>query len=161
MSINIHVNYRPCSPIITKQIESEKRKNIIRWFHGILLCTMLQKLSKCEVKAWLCWNFIIQPHLRFYVKWNFGAFKRSKNVIFGNSRDSDLWILINLWPASCSNLLKSKFRTSKIVRNDIFGPFECTKIWFHVKSERQLKDQISTKSSLYFTFWKFLEHSAI
>ena len=24
MSINIHVNYGPCSPIITKQIESEK-----------------------------------------------------------------------------------------------------------------------------------------
>ena len=54
-------------------------------------CTMLQKLSKCEVKAWLCCNFIIlPPPLRFYVKSNFGEFKRSKNVNFGNFRDSEL-----------------------------------------------------------------------
>ena len=26
-------------------------------------CTMLQKLSKCEVKAWLFWNLIILPSL--------------------------------------------------------------------------------------------------
>ena len=49
-------------------------------------CTMLQKLSKCEVNAWLCWNLIILPPLRFYVKSNFGKFKQSKNVIFGNFR---------------------------------------------------------------------------
>ena len=30
--------------------------------------------------------------LRFYVKSNFGEFERSKNVIFGNSRGSELWI---------------------------------------------------------------------
>ena len=30
--------------------------------------TMLQKLSKCEVKTWLCWNLIISPPLRF--TWN-------------------------------------------------------------------------------------------
>ena len=29
----------------------------------------------------------------------------------------------------------SKFRNSEIAKNDIFGPFEFTKIWFHVKSE--------------------------
>ena len=44
--------------------------------------TILQKLSKCEVKAWLCWNLIILLPLRFYVETNFGKFKRSKNVIF-------------------------------------------------------------------------------
>ena len=27
--------------------------------------TMIQKLSKCEVKVWLCWNLIIWPPLRF------------------------------------------------------------------------------------------------
>ena len=27
--------------------------------------TMLQKLSKCEIKAWLCWNLIILLPLRF------------------------------------------------------------------------------------------------
>ena len=30
---------------------------------------------------------------------------------------------------------KSKFRTSKIAKNDIFGPFEFVKIGFHVKSK--------------------------
>ena len=54
-------------------------------------CTMLQKLSKCEVKDWLCWKIILLP-LQFYVKSNFGQFKQSKNVIFGNFRDSVLWI---------------------------------------------------------------------
>ena len=52
--------------------------------------TMLQKLSKCEVKAWLCWSLIILPSLRFYVKSNFGKFKLSKIVIFGSFRDSKL-----------------------------------------------------------------------
>ena len=54
--------------------------------------TMLQKLSKCEVKAWLCWNVIILPTLRFYMKSNFGEFKWSKNFFFGNFRSSKLWI---------------------------------------------------------------------
>ena len=40
---------------------------------------MLQKLSKCEVKP-----------LRIYVKSNFGEFKWSKNVTFGNFKDSEL-----------------------------------------------------------------------
>ena len=31
----------------------------------------------------------------------------------------------------------SKFKVSEIIQNDIFGPFEFTKIWFHVKSEWQ------------------------
>ena len=33
------------------------------------------------------------------------------------------------------------------------------KIWFHVKSKWRWNNQISKKSSLNFTFWKFLEHS--
>ena len=48
------------------------------------LLTMLQKHSKCEVKAWLYWNLIILLLLRFYVKLDVGVFKRFKNVIFGN-----------------------------------------------------------------------------
>ena len=31
----------------------------------------------------------------------------------------------------------SKLRMSKIAKNDIYGPFEFDKIWFHVKSEWQ------------------------
>ena len=65
----------------------------------------------------------------------FCELKRSKSVVFGNFRDSELWICVNLGLESCSNLLKSKFRTSKIVKINIFGPFELTKLWFHVKSE--------------------------
>ena len=97
--------------------------------------TMLKKLSNCEVKAWLCCNLIILLPLSFYVKSNFGKFKQSKNVIFGNFRDSELWLYVNLGFESSSHLLKLKFRTSENVKNDIFGPSEFTKIWFHVKSE--------------------------
>ena len=57
-----------------------------------LNCTMLQKLSKCQVKAWLCWNLMILQPLRFYVKFNFGEFKQSINVIFGSFSDLKLWI---------------------------------------------------------------------
>ena len=42
----------------------------------------------------------------------------------------------------------SKFRVSKIAKNDIFGPFEFAKIWFHVKSEWRKNDQKSTVKSL-------------
>ena len=72
-------------------------------------------------------NFSATP---ICVKSNFGQFKRSKNVIFGNFRDLELWNLVNLWLESCSNLLKSKFLTSKIAKNDIFGLFEFVKIDF-------------------------------
>ena len=51
----------------------------------------------------------------------------------------------------------SKFRVLKIAKNDIFGPFEFTKIWFDVKSVWRYNDQPSTNSRLNFTF---LEHSA-
>ena len=47
----------------------------------LVRCTILQKLSKCEVKAWLFWNLMTLLPLRFCVKSNFGEFKQSKNVI--------------------------------------------------------------------------------
>ena len=59
-----------------------------------------------------------------------------------------------------SNLPKLNFKTSKSAKNDTFWPFEFTKIWLHVKSELQGNCEISTKWSLNFTFWKFLEHCA-
>ena len=52
--------------------------------------TMLQKLSKCEAMAARYGHFSNLLPLRFYVKSNFGEFKQSKNVIFGNFRDSEL-----------------------------------------------------------------------
>ena len=75
--------------------------------------TMLQKFSKCEVKAWLWWKIILLP-LRFYVKSNFDEFKRCKNVIFGNFRDSKLEFLVIFGLESCSNLLKLEFRIPKL-----------------------------------------------
>ena len=58
--------------------------------------TMLLKLSKYEVKVWLCWNLIMLPPLQFCMKSNFGEIKWSKNVIFGNFRGSEFWFLVNL-----------------------------------------------------------------
>ena len=54
------------------------------------ICTMLQKFSKCEVKAARYGHFSKLLPLRFYVKSNFGELKRSKNVIFANFRVSEL-----------------------------------------------------------------------
>ena len=92
----------------------------LNYFHS----TMLQKLSKCEVKVWLCWNLIILPPLRCYMKSHFGEFKCSKNVVFGNLRGFKYQIYQIL-----------KFRVTKIAKNDIFGLFEFAKIRFYVKSE--------------------------
>ena len=59
-----------------------KKTVVVTWFLAFLLAlpitlvqvsfksTMLQKLSKCEVKAWLSWNLILLPPLRFCVTSN-------------------------------------------------------------------------------------------
>ena len=62
-----------------------------QFYNVCLKYTMLQKLSKCEVKAWLYRNLIILPPLRFNVKSNFEEFKRSENVNFSNWRGSKFW----------------------------------------------------------------------
>ena len=64
------------------------QRSEVRQFFSFTQCTMLQKLSKCEVKAWYCCNLIILPPLRFYVKSYFDDFKASK-IAF-------LEILVNL-----------------------------------------------------------------
>ena len=108
------------------------------FYNSVSQPTMLQKLSKCEVKAWLCWNMIISPSLCFYVKSHFGKFKRSENVIFDNFCGSEIFIFSKLEQLSSSKFTKnSKFRVYKIDKNDTFGPFEFTKIGFHIKSEWQ------------------------
>ena len=83
-------------------VESWNGKRIGDLYFDTYMCTMLQKLSKCEVKTWLCWNLIILLPFQFYVKSDFGKFKRSKHVIFGNFRDSELWILVHFGLESCS-----------------------------------------------------------
>ena len=73
------------------QHHSSQRSSALGMWNSCVLSpfiTMLQKLSKCEVKAWLCWFLIILSPLRFYVKSNFGEFK---NVIFANFIGSEFW----------------------------------------------------------------------
>ena len=80
------------------------------------LNTMLQKLSKCEVEVWLCWNSIILPPLRFYVKSNFSKFKRSKNVILAilGILNFDFW---SIWAFfKCQIYQNSNFRVSEIAK---------------------------------------------
>ena len=43
----------------SSKIQHLKGKNTLSFVHLFTICTMLQKLSKCEVKVWLCWNLII------------------------------------------------------------------------------------------------------
>ena len=108
-------NLPPNLTVIEISVESDFNSALVlrlaKWCEMVAQpATMLQKLSKCEVKAWLCWNLIILLLLRFYMKSHFGKFKRTKNVIFGKFRDSELWNLVNLRLESCSNLLKIKIQ---------------------------------------------------
>ena len=77
----------------TSNLEKNCRKQFVETKHWpscpYPFTTMLKKLSKCEVKAGLCWNLMISRPLQFYMKSNFGEFKWSKNVIFGDFRGSD------------------------------------------------------------------------
>ena len=66
--------------------------------------TMLQKLSKCEVKAAWYGDFSNLLPPRFYVKSNFGVIKRSKNAIFANTRGPEFSFSINLSNFSTPNL---------------------------------------------------------
>ena len=68
---------------------------------------------------------------------NFAIIWVLKIAIFANLETLNFEFLANLVPEKCSNLLESKFRTSKIAKNDNFWLFEVAKIWFRAKSEWQ------------------------
>ena len=57
------------------------------------------------------------------------------NTVFANSNGPKMSFLAILGLKSCSNSLKSKFRTSEMVKINIFGMFEFPKMWFQVKLE--------------------------
>ena len=80
-------------------------------------------------------NLIILLPLQFYVKSNFSELKRSKNVVFGNFRSSEFWFLVNLSNFQVPNLPKFKVQSFWNCKNNIIGPFEFPKIWFHIKPE--------------------------
>ena len=90
------------------------------WVVSYTVCTVLQKLSKCEVKAWLCWNLIVLPPLRFYVKPNFGEYKQSKMAFLAilealtfNFGQFEQFFKSQIYQIS-------KFRSSIIVKKAIF-----------------------------------------
>ena len=65
-------NYNPLARFITEQAFLGGR------------CTMLQKLSRCEVNAARCGICMICLPFTFYLKSNFDEFNRSKDIIFAN-----------------------------------------------------------------------------
>ena len=68
-----------------------------------------RNFQNVKFDAWLCWNLIALPSLRFCVKSNFGKFNQSKNVIFGNFRGSQYW----LW-ATLKSLMYQKFKVQSL-----------------------------------------------
>ena len=81
---------------------------------------MLQKLSKCEVKAARRRNFTICLPLRFYMKLNFGEFKYSRMSFLA------LLEVLNFDFSKLEPFLKSeiylnlKLRVSEIAKNGNF-----------------------------------------
>ena len=75
------------------------------------LCSRNFQSVKLRLDFVEIWSFY--RHSDYTSKSNFGEFKRSKNVIFGNFRDTELWFFVNFGLESCWNWVKSKFRTSK------------------------------------------------
>ena len=74
-SINqVSVNQPEKSANFSQFLSLNKTQFCLRFWSS----TVIQKLSKCEVKVWLCWNLIILPPLRIYVKSNLGKFKHPK-----------------------------------------------------------------------------------
>ena len=75
-----------------------------------LYFTMLQKLSKCEVKAWLLKfeNLTVTQILR---EIKFRQIQTVQKCNFGNFRDSEFWFLVNLSIFQVPNLPKFKFQS--------------------------------------------------
>ena len=104
-------------------------------FH-VILGSLQRRLVLCH-KALCSRNFQnVKLRLDFVEIWSFYChFNFMWNQILVNSKSLKM-LFLAIWEILGNlELLKSKFRTSKIVKNDIFGPFEFAKMWFHVKSE--------------------------
>ena len=90
---------------------------------------MLQKLSKCEVKAALCGNFAVCLPLRFHVKSNFGEFKWSKMTFLA------LLEVLNFNFSKFEPFLKSEiYQVSEIVKNGNFCDSNSAKIEWQIDS---------------------------
>jgi len=143
-----------------------------------------QKLSKCEVKAWICWNLTTLPPLRFYVKsyfstiMSFLAILEVLNFDFSTFEQLSRPKFTKIQSSESLKLPKWHFWTVWIHPKLI-----TRKIWVAVKSSNFNKvkpytvPDLPNKGSkllagpfwvwlpmvecLNFIFWKFLEHSAL
>ena len=114
--------------------------------------TMLQNLSKCEVKAWLCWNLLFYCHSDFM--WN---------QILVNSDGQKLSFLAIL---EVLNFDFEPFLNSQIYQNSKLRVSEIVKMLEIQILPKLISYKINWQINscivdLNFTFWKFLEHSAI
>ena len=116
--------------------------------------TMLQKLSKCEVKVYntkidLLLNF---PRNQFWQNLNIKncllQFQRLTTLNFGK---------FGTWKMA-QTYWNWNSKPLKVPKMTLFDLLNAPKIWFHVKSEWQGNCEISTKWCLSFTLEKFLEH---
>ena len=101
----------------------------------------------------LIWSFHDFTATQTYVKSNFGELKRSKIVIFGNFRDSELRNLVDLGLECCSNLKNQNSEPLKLPKRHFLTIRVCSnlilrKIWVS-------GGKITTKWSLNFTFERF------
>ena len=132
-----NLNYNHCSINIARFMILSKQKKRLFIMCFYLNTTLIQKTFKMGSYGLILLkfdDFTATPILREIRFWRNQTVQK---CYFCNFWDSEIWMLVNFGLESCSNLLKSKFRVSKIANNDILGPFEFAKTWFHAKSEWQ------------------------
>ena len=115
--------------------------------------TMLQKLSKCEFKAGLCWYLIILPPLKFYV--------RSDLVNSNGPKMLFLAILevLNFDFSKFEQLSSPRFTKIQSSESPKLPKMTFTKIWFHVflSGSKMIKYQQSQALTSHFeSFWSIV-----
>ena len=86
---------------------------------------MLQKLSKSEVKAWLCWNLIFFTVTPILHEIKFLRIQMVKKRFFLAILEVLNFDFSQFEQLSSPKFAKnSKFKVAKIAKNDTFGPIE-------------------------------------
>ena len=117
---------------------------------------MLQKLSKCEVKASLCGNFSICLPFRFYVKSNSGKFKRL-TISFSTLLEALNFNFSKFEPFFKSQICKNwKLRGSEVVKT-AFLRFKFCQDWFYAKLGGKWILELWRFTSHFESFWSIVE----
>ena len=126
----------------------------INWIK-IFSATMLQKLSKCEVKAARSENFAMCLSLRFYVK--FWQIQMVKKCHF--------WLFYRFWISIFSKF--EPFLKSQIYQNSKFGvseigkwqclTFKFCQNWFQAKLSGKSMLVLWTLTSHFESFWSIVQ----